>query len=113
MPTNPQYQDPLFDAPAPDIELAPGALVMRAYALGEAQTILQAAYDVARAAPFRRMQTARGWQMSVAVTNCGQVGWVSDRSGYRYDPIDPESGKPWPAMPEQLEAFARRAAGDA
>ena len=43
-------------------------------------------------APFRHMVTPGGHQMSVAMTNCGSVGWVTDRSGYRYDGVDPESG---------------------
>jgi alkylated DNA repair protein (DNA oxidative demethylase) len=48
--------------------------------------------------------------MSVAMTNCGQVGWVSDRRGYRYDSIDPDSGRPWPPMPLLLQRLAARAA---
>jgi alkylated DNA repair protein (DNA oxidative demethylase) len=86
---------------------------MRAYALVEAPSILEAAYAVAHVAPFRHMQTARGWEMSVAVTNCGQVGWVSDRRGYRYDCLDPESGQPWPAMSLPLKTFGTRAAREA
>jgi alkylated DNA repair protein (DNA oxidative demethylase) len=65
-------------------------------------------------APFRQMVTPGGLSMSVAMTNCGACGWVSDRSGYRYDPIDPDSGKPWLPMPEsflQLAGEAARAAG--
>jgi alkylated DNA repair protein (DNA oxidative demethylase) len=48
--------------------------------------------------------------MSVAMTNCGRLGWVSDRSGYRYDPLDPDSGQPWPAMPPLLRQLALDAA---
>jgi len=48
--------------------------------------------------------------MSVAMTNCGALGWVTDRTGYRYDAIDPESGKPWPRIPD---SFVRLAAGAA
>ena len=51
--------------------------------------------------------------MSVAMTNCGSVGWVSDDTGYRYDPIDPESKQPWPAMPAVLRQLAAYAASDA
>ena len=61
-------------------------------------------------APFRRMVTPGGFQMSVAMTNCGSVGWVTDRTGYRYDPRDPDSGAPWPAMPDVFLALARDAA---
>jgi alkylated DNA repair protein (DNA oxidative demethylase) len=48
--------------------------------------------------------------MSVAMTNCGELGWVSDRTGYRYDPIDPQTRQPWPAMPEVFRTLARDAA---
>jgi alkylated DNA repair protein (DNA oxidative demethylase) len=57
------------------------------------------------------MITPGGFRMSVAMTNCGRVGWVSDRSGYRYDPVDPENGQPWPAIPASFLDLARRAAG--
>ena len=59
------------------------------------------------------MQTPGGHQMSVAMTNCGGFGWVTDRSGYRYDAVDPESGKPWPAMPPIFRAMAEQAADHA
>jgi alkylated DNA repair protein (DNA oxidative demethylase) len=64
-------------------------------------------------APFRHMVTPGGHQMSVAMTNCGNAGWVSDRTGYRYDAIDPESKQPWPAMPPVLRRLAADAADDA
>ena len=59
------------------------------------------------------MVTPGGWAMSVALTNCGQVGWVTDRTGYRYDPIDPLSGQPWPEMPPALGDLAAGAAAAA
>src|SRR5207249_341954 len=65
---------------------------------------------VTEAAPFRHLVTPGGYTMSVAMTNCGPVGWVSDRTGYRYDPLDPDSGRPWPAMPELFRDLAYRAA---
>jgi DNA oxidative demethylase len=64
-------------------------------------------------APFRHMVTPGGHTMSVAMTNCGKAGWVTDRRGYRYDGIDPESGKPWPEMPPVLRDLAGRAARQA
>lgn len=64
-------------------------------------------------APFRHMMTPGGHQMSVAMTNCGSAGWVTDRVGYRYDGVDPESRKPWPAMPPSLHALAAQAAAEA
>ena len=81
-------------------QLEPGAFVLRAFALDEAPALLDAIQVVARAAPFRHMTAARGLRMSVAMTNCGDAGWLSDRSGYRYDAIDPETRRPWPAMPD-------------
>jgi alkylated DNA repair dioxygenase AlkB len=94
-------------------QLEPGAFVLRAFALDEAPALLDAIQVVARAAPFRHMTTARGLRMSVAMTNCGDAGWLSDRSGYRYDAIDPETRRPWPAMPDVFRASrpARRKRG--
>ena len=60
--------------------------------------------------PLRRMETQRGHFMSVETSNCGSLGWVSDRRGYRYVEIDPLTGRPWPAMPEILQQIADRAA---
>jgi alkylated DNA repair protein (DNA oxidative demethylase) len=59
------------------------------------------------------MVTPGGFHMSVAMTNCGALGWVTDRSGYRYDPIDPESGKHWPPMPASFLRLAANAAAHA
>src|SRR6202011_616726 len=64
-------------------------------------------------APFRHMVTPGGHRMSVAMTNCGSAGWVTDRSGYRYDANDPETGKPWPAMPPSFRRLAEQAADQA
>lgn len=110
-------QEDLFDpvaAPAGGRgELEPGAFVLRAFALVEAPALLEAIAKVAQAAPLRHMTTARGWRMSVAMTNCGQAGWLSDASGYRYDAIDPQTSQPWPAMPEAFAGLAVRAASAA
>ncbi|WP_435100276.1 DNA oxidative demethylase AlkB [Arhodomonas sp. AD133] len=90
--------------------LCPGAMLLRGFAR-PAEAALQAAIDhVARAAPFRHMITPGGYRMSVAMTNCGTYGWVTDRHGYRYDTIDPERGKPWPPMPKVFERLAHDAA---
>ncbi len=72
--------------------------------------LLAAAWSVAAQSPFRRMVTRSGGMLSVAMTNCGTVGWVSDARGYRYDRIDPLNGRPWPAMPSLFGGVARRAA---
>ena len=90
--------------------MAEGAVLLRAFAIPFEADLLAALLEVTRQAPFRRMFTPGGHQMSVAMTNCGNAGWVTDRSGYRYDAADPESGKPWPAMPACFRELARQAA---
>ena len=69
--------------------------------------------EIVAQAPFRHMVTPGGHQMSVAMTNCGSAGWVTDRSGYRYDANDPDAGKPWPAMPPSFRGLAEDAAATA
>ena len=91
-------------------KLAEGALLLRAFADDDAPDLLRALETVRSNAPFRHMVTPGGHVMSVAMTNCGDVGWITDRRGYRYDAIDPESGRPWPAMPSVFGDLAARAA---
>lgn len=93
--------------------LAPGAVVLRHFALAGETAILAALEDVTAKAPFRHMITPGGFRMSVAMTNCGPLGWVSDRTGYRYEAADPESGLPWPSMPEPFLKLATGAAAEA
>src|SRR5512147_1592005 len=81
------------------LELAPGAVVLRGFASRAAPELLDGVEAVAGAAPFRQMVTPGGLRMSVAMTNCGALGWVTDRSGYRYAGCDPETGLAWPEMP--------------
>ena len=90
--------------------IAEGATLLHGFAVGAAPPLLQAIEDVVAAAPLRHMITPGGYRMSVAMTNCGAAGWVTDRSGYRYDARDPLTGKPWPAMPGIFSDLARRAA---
>jgi DNA oxidative demethylase len=90
--------------------LAPGALLLRGFARDEAAALVAAVAEIAAIAPFRQMVTPGGYRMSVAMTNCGAAGWVTDRRGYRYAPLDPLTGRPWPAMPEIFRDLARRAA---
>jgi len=90
--------------------IAEGATLLHGFAAGAAPSLLQALEDVVAAAPLRHMITPGGYRMSVAMTNCGAAGWVTDRSGYRYDARDPLTGKPWPAMPGIFSDLARRAA---
>lgn len=107
----------LFDltsSTAPQREvLAPGALGLRGFALPDQSALLDALHDVTRSAPFRHMVTPGGFRMSVAMTNCGSLGWVTDRTGYRYDATDPESGHPWPPMPTSFLKLAKSAAAEA
>lgn len=90
--------------------LADGAVVLRGFALADAPALLAAVGEITAAAPFRHLETPGGFRMSVAMTNCGEVGWVSDRRGYRYQPLDPLTGNRWPAMPPLFLSLARRAA---
>ena len=91
-------------------EMAEGAVLLRGF-VGESEAELIAALrDIVAAAPFRHMVTPGSHQMSVAMTNCGNAGWVTDRTGYRYSPDAPETDKPWPAMPPLLRELADRAA---
>src|SRR5947209_16562462 len=80
--------------------LATGATILRKFVRQDEAAILAAVHDVAARAPFRQMVTPGGYRMSVAMTNCGTFGWVTDRTGCRYDGIDPESGTPCPNLPE-------------
>src|SRR5579871_5625754 len=93
--------------------IAEGAMLLRGFARPIQQDLLNAVRWVSEQAPFRRMFTPGGHQMSVAMTNCGAFGWVTDRGGYRYDAIDPESQKPWPAMPAVFSDLSSRAAARA
>jgi DNA oxidative demethylase len=90
--------------------MAEGAVLLRGFVGDSEADLLAALREIVAAAPFRRMFTPGGHQMSVAMTNCGSAGWVTDRSGYRYDKEDPETGKSWPAMPPLLRELADRAA---
>ena len=93
--------------------MAEGAVLLRAFAKSVERDLIAALREIAAQAPFRHMVTPGGHQMSVAMTSCGSAGWVTDRSGYRYDTIDPQSGKPWPEMPSVFRALAGRAAAEA
>jgi alkylated DNA repair protein (DNA oxidative demethylase) len=93
--------------------LGPGAVLLRGFCLSVEDEILAALRQVIDAAPLRHMVTPGGHRMSVAMTNCGSAGWVTDRSGYSYNANDPETGKPWPAIPPILLDLATRAASEA
>jgi alkylated DNA repair protein (DNA oxidative demethylase) len=95
----------------PSVEhLADGAMILRALVRGREKELLDAVAQITAMSPFRHLMTPGGYRMSVAMTNCGEVGWVSDRTGYRYDAIDPETQSPWPPMPQVFRELARDAA---
>lgn len=108
---------PLFESaslPGRREALAPGAWVLRGFALDRTSLLLREIERIAAQSPFRNLVTPGGKTMSVAMTNCGSAGWFSDRNGYRYTAIDHETGAPWPAMPDlcaQLACAAAREAG--
>jgi len=107
----------LFDGDAfnepRDIQIAPGAMLLSGFARPFETPLIEAVHAVVARAPFRHLLTPGGHRMSVAMTNSGAVGWVSDRIGYRYDAIDPDSGQPWPPMPPVFAEIAARAAAKA
>src|SRR5262249_45958797 len=94
------------DDPEP---LAEGAVILRGFAKDEGR-LLACVGTVTAQAPLRHMSTPGGLRMSVAMTSCGEAGWVSDGRGYRYERCDPVSGRPWPAMPADFLDLAQRAA---
>lgn len=104
----------LFDAvadPGPSREaMADGAVLLRGFVRHFEGDVIAALRDIVAQAPFRHMSTPGGYQMSVAMTNCGDAGWVTDRTGYRYDGTDPDTGAKWPAMPDAFRELAGEAA---
>jgi alkylated DNA repair protein (DNA oxidative demethylase) len=99
---------------SPRVEpLAPGAVVLRGFTIETSTVLLHAVRRVIEQAPLRRMVTPSGHTMSVAMTNCGTAGWVTDRTGYRYTTLDPETDRPWPAMPAAFAKLASAAAAAA
>ena len=94
-------------------QLGPGATILRRFAIAHETEVMAAFENVVAAAPFRHMVTPGGFTMSVEMTNCGTLGWVSDRTGYRYESSDPLSGRAWPAMPASFSRLAVTAAREA
>ncbi|MBK8175312.1 MAG: DNA oxidative demethylase AlkB [Rhodospirillales bacterium] len=107
------FTDASYHAPARRVSLAEGAVLLGGFARPDERALLDAVAAVAAAAPLRHMVTPGGYRMSVAMTNCGAAGWITDRAGYRYEMIDPDSGRTWPAMPQAFTDLARRAAAAA
>lgn len=105
----------LFESTLTDTREALGkqASVLRGFALPYVSDLLTAVKRIQADAPFRHMVTPGGYTMSVALTNCGELGWTTDKHGYRYTTLDPVSGQPWPAMPQTFLDLADKAAVDA
>ena len=93
--------------------IGPSAVVLRGFALAEDRALLNDISEITATSPFRHMVTPGGFTMSVAMTNCGGLGWVTDRTGYRYDATDPLTGLPWPKMPASFLKLATSAAAKA
>lgn len=103
----------LFDDSAAPRAAGLGLTHLPGFALPLEPALLADIAEVVAAAPFRHMLTPGGQRMSVAMTNCGAAGWVTDRKGYRYDRIDPQTGRPWPALPASFVRLAEQAAAAA
>lgn len=106
----------LFDpetAPSTFERLEEGAAILRGFAAAQSAALVEEVQRVSSVSPFRHMITPGGYTMSVAMTNCGRVGWVSDARGYRYDPVDPQTSAPWPALPPAFASLALDAAAAA
>jgi alkylated DNA repair protein (DNA oxidative demethylase) len=104
----------LFDEPTPNQlsqeDLAPVAMILRGFAASPDVDLMAAVREVEALSPFRRMVTRGGFEMSVAMTNCGSVGWTTDRRGYRYSHLGPLTGRAWPRMSDMQLDLASRAA---
>src|SRR5690606_12225738 len=106
---------PLFppDPTPARLALGPQACVLGGFALPHLADVMPALRAVLAAAPLRHLVTPGGFTMSVAMSNCGALGWTSDRRGYRYTRDDPDSGRPCPAMPAAVRRLATAAAAEA
>ena len=105
-----QTPEPLQTRPGAPVRLAKGAVLLKAYAHERSSALMALIDSIVTAAPWRHMATPGGFEMSVAMSNCGTFGWVSDRTGYRYAQHDPLTGQPWPPMPQALLDLAGQAA---
>lgn len=104
----------LFETPRQSQRLGDAAMVLRGFALPCMHELMPAIEVITAVSPFRYMVTPGGFTMSVGLTNCGALGWTTDRRGYRYTCVDPDTGEPWPSMPivfSQLASEAAAAAG--
>jgi DNA oxidative demethylase len=101
----------LFNDLPNKIELIKDTYLLPGFALGNSEhSLLNDLQATLAAAPLRHMMTPMGFAMSAAMSNCGQLGWVADKTGYRYDTLDPNTGAAWPAMPTSFLQLAQSAA---
>ena len=105
--------DLFADTPPWQEPLAPGAIILRRRALADAESLMAGIAQVIGQSPLRQMVTPGGYTMSVAMSNCGEVGWTTDRRGYLYSANDPQTGARWPAMPNAFLTLAQRCASEA
>ena len=92
------------------VQFAEGAMLLRRLALTNEVPLLNDLKSIIAKSPLRHMVTPGGVTMSVAMTNCGKLGWVTDKKGYRYNALDPSTGEPWQAMPMSFMQLATQAA---
>jgi len=100
----------LLDEATKKLQLSDGLFLLKSFAMENEINLLNDLQSILKVAPPRRMVTKMGFRMSAAITNCGALGWVSDRSGYRYDAMNPETNTPWPVIPQSFLAIAKQAA---
>jgi alkylated DNA repair protein (DNA oxidative demethylase) len=104
------FADTEPEQPARAEQIGEQSWLLRGFALPDLEPLLPALDSLLAQAPLRHMMTPGGFSMSVATSSCGALGWITDRSGYRYSSVDPLSGQPWPDMPEVFRELAQRAA---
>jgi DNA oxidative demethylase len=102
-----------LDSTKKNLQIADGAMLLQGFALDSQAQILDDLHAILRLSKLRYMTTPGGYSMSVAMTNCGDLGWVSDKKGYRYSALDPSTGEPWRPMPKSFFELANRAAAQA
>jgi alkylated DNA repair protein (DNA oxidative demethylase) len=112
-PTADLFADDALQQPAGREQIGEQSCVLRGYALPWIERLLPALRSVLAQAPFRQMVTPGGFTMSAALSSCGELGWTTDTTGYRYTPLDPRSQQPWPSMPDVLRQLATEAAAEA
>lgn len=112
-PTADLFADDALQQPAGRELIGEQSSVLRGYALPWIERLLPELRQVLAQSPFRQMVTPGGFTMSAALSSCGDLGWTTDTSGYRYSPLDPRTQQPWPNMPEVLRQLANMAAAEA